>query len=106
MGEVQGGGEEGKQEWRVGDLLADERCSPAVLHLGSTHVGRTAPPVENWDSEDGAEEAGADEAADEVEEQAVVTRGLLISGFICNFLDAGSASFSFAISLVRFQFVF
>jgi len=40
----------GKQEWRAGDLLADEECSQAVLDfLQSTHVGRTAPPVEeNW----------------------------------------------------------
>jgi len=47
----------GKQKWRVGDLLADERCRPAVLDLlRSTHVGRTAPPVEgNWDSEEEAE---------------------------------------------------
>jgi len=43
-----------KQKWR---LLADERCSPAVLDfLRRTHVGRTAPPVEeNWDSEEEAE---------------------------------------------------
>ena len=34
-------------------------------------LARTAPPVEAfWDSEDEAEEAGADKAADEVEEQA------------------------------------
>jgi len=41
----------------VGDLLADERCSPVVLDfLRSTHVGQTAPQVEeNWDSEEGAE---------------------------------------------------
>ena len=52
----------GKQKWRVGDLLADERCSPAVLDfLRSTYVGRAAPPVEeNWDS-------------DEEEEQRAVT---------------------------------
>jgi len=58
----------GKEKWRVGDLLADERCSPAVLDfLRSTHVGRAAPQMgENWDSEDEAEEA---EVA-EVEEQA------------------------------------
>jgi len=69
VGEGQGGDEEGEAEVA---LLADERCSPAVLDfLRSTQVGRTAPPVEeNWDSEDEAEEAGADEAADEVEEQA------------------------------------
>src|SRR5258706_6712651 len=37
----------GKQKWRVGDLLGDGRCSPAVLDfLRSTHVGRTTPPVE------------------------------------------------------------
>ena len=58
----------GKQKWHVGDLLADERCSPAVLDfLRSTHVGRTAPPVEeNWDSE---EEAEVEEMGDG-EEQA------------------------------------
>jgi len=41
----------------VGDLLADDRCRTAVLdYLRSTHVGRTAPPVEeNWDSEEKAE---------------------------------------------------
>jgi len=63
----------GKQKWRVGDLLADERCSPAVLDfLRSTHIGRTAPLVEeNWDSEDEAEDAEVDEVeVDEVEEQA------------------------------------
>ena len=43
-----------KRKWRVGDLLADERCSPALLDfLRSTYVGRAAPPVEeSWDSED------------------------------------------------------
>jgi hypothetical protein len=48
----------GKQKWRVGDLLADERCSPAVLDfLRSTYVGRAAPPVEeNWDSDEEDEE--------------------------------------------------
>jgi len=58
VGEGQGGDEEGeKQKWRVGDLLVDERCSPAVLDfLRSTHAGRTAPSVEeNWDSEEEAE---------------------------------------------------
>jgi len=81
----------------VRDLLADERCSPAVLDfLRSTHVGRVAPPVEeNWNSEDEAEEAEADEAeVDEVEEQAELTRELLVSGFICNFLGVFLASLS------------
>jgi len=43
-----------KRKWRVGDLLADERCSPALLDfLRSTYFGRAAPPVEeSWDSED------------------------------------------------------
>jgi len=43
---------------RLGDLLADERCSPAVLDFlrAPMHVGRTTPPVEeNWDSEEEAE---------------------------------------------------
>ena len=48
----------GKQKWRVGDLLADERCSLAVLaFLRTTYVGRAAPPVEeNWDSDEEEEE--------------------------------------------------
>jgi len=52
--------------------MRDERCSPAVLAFSrSTHVGRTAPPMEeNWDSEDEAEEPGTDEVVDEVEKQA------------------------------------
>ena len=28
---VKGETKKGKQKWRVGDLLADERCSPAFL---------------------------------------------------------------------------
>jgi len=90
----------GKQKWRVGDLLADERCSPAVLYfLRSTHVGRTAPPVEeNWDSE---------------EEQA---RALLVSWYwvlfcvfsfclfkMCTFLVRASLVFTRFISLVLSQ---
>ena len=48
-----------KRKWRVGYLLADVRCSPAVLDfLRSTYVGRAAPPVEEtWDS--GGEGDGA-----------------------------------------------
>jgi len=48
----------------MGDLLADERCSLAVLDfLRSTHVGRAAPPVEeSCDSEGEEEEAEAIEA--------------------------------------------
>jgi len=65
---AKGATKRGKQKWRVGDLLADERCSPAVLDfLLSTHVGRTAPPVEGkWDRE---EEAEVEETGDG-EEQA------------------------------------
>jgi len=57
----------GKQRWRVGDLLADERCSPAVLDfLRTTYVGRAAPPVEeSWDSDE------------EEEERAVAAAGVL-----------------------------
>ena len=48
----------GKRKWRMVDLLADGRCSPAVLDfLRATYVGRAAPPVEvNWDSDEGEEE--------------------------------------------------
>jgi len=61
-----------KRKWRVGDLLADERCSPAVLDfLRSTYVGRAAPPVEeSWGSEGEEEEvveAGEAEAEGAVE---------------------------------------
>jgi len=61
----------GKRKWHAGDLLADERCSPAVLDfLRSTYVGRAAPLVEeNWDSEEEEEEeVAAAEVMDEVEE--------------------------------------
>ena len=48
----------GKRKWRVRDLMADERCSPAVLDfLRTTYVGRVAPLVEeNWDSDEEEEE--------------------------------------------------
>jgi len=64
VGEGQGSDKRGKQKWRVGDLLADERRSPAVLDFfRSTHAGRAAPPVEeSWDSEGEAEEAETDGA--------------------------------------------
>jgi len=61
----------GKQKWRVGNLLADERCSPAVLDflLRSTYVGRAEPPVEEYsDSEEEEEEVVVAEVMDEVEE--------------------------------------
>ena len=88
----------GKQKWRVGDLLADERCSPAVLDfLRSTHVKRTAPPVEeNWDSEEEAKGEGGGA-------NGVVTRALLVldsflyvfflSFQMCTFLGAGFSCF-------------
>jgi len=43
-----------------------------TLYVGISLVRReNVPPMEeNWDSEDEAEEAGADETVDEVEEQA------------------------------------
>ena len=64
----------GKRKWRVGDLLADERCSPAVLDfLRTAYVGRAAPPVEeNWDSDEEEEEravATAGVAREEMEEE-------------------------------------
>ena len=83
----------------MGDLLADERCSPAVVDfLRSTYVGRTAPPVEeNWDSEDEAEAAEDVAEADEVRSKR--SGGPWASGiviflmrvrliFLCNFLGA------------------
>ena len=58
----------------MGDLLADERCSPAVLDfLRTTYVGRAAPPVEeNWDSDEEEEEravAMVGVAREEMEEE-------------------------------------
>jgi len=51
----------GKRKWRVGDFLAAERCSPAVLDfLRTTYIGRAAPPVEeNWDSNEEEEQRAA-----------------------------------------------
>ena len=41
----------------MGDLLADERCSPAVLDfLRSTYVGRAPRVEENWDSDEEEEQ--------------------------------------------------
>ena len=91
----------GKQKWRVGDLLVDERCSPAVLDfLRSTHVGRTAPPVEeNWDSE---EEAEVEEMGDREEQAEYDPRSwywVLFCVFsfclfkMCTFLGAGFSCF-------------
>jgi len=62
-----------KRKWRVGDLLADERCSPAVLDfLRGTCVGRAAPPVEeSWDSEDDEDKVVE---ADETEAEGAVER--------------------------------
>ena len=59
----------GKRKWRVVDLLADERCSPAVLDfLRTTYIRRAAPPVEeNWDS-------------DEEEEQRAVAAARVMGG--------------------------
>ena len=62
-----------KRKWRVGELLADERCSPAVLDfLRSTYVGQAVPPVEeSWDSEDEEDEVVE---AGKAEAQGVVER--------------------------------
>ena len=58
----------GKQKWRVGDLLADERCSPAVLDfMRSTHIGRTA---HRWRKIGTVRTKRRRRAADEVEEQS------------------------------------
>jgi len=95
----------GKQKRRVGDQLADDRCSPAVLR--STHVGRAAHPGGGETGTEGSEgdpvEAGKDGAqeaeTDGVEEQAeLVTRRLLASGFLGTY---GIGFLPFAISLVR-----
>jgi len=59
---------------RVGDLLVDGRCGPAVLgFVRSTYVGQAVPPVEeNLDSGDEEEEAAEanEEEAEGVEGRA------------------------------------
>jgi hypothetical protein len=53
----------GKSRWKIRDLLADERCSRAVLDfLSTTDVGRLvpAPAEEDAQSEALAEAAGAE----------------------------------------------
>ena len=60
----------GKQKWRVDDLLADERCSAAVLDFLRSTRG---------DNEDEAEEAEVAEVEEQV--SGVVTRGLLMDVF-------------------------
>jgi len=58
VGEGQGGDEEGKQKWCVGDLLADDRCSPRSQTVCEAPIseGQLQPVEENWDSEEEAEE--------------------------------------------------
>jgi len=111
----------GRRRWRVGDLLADERCSPAVLDfLRTTYVGRAALPVEeNWDRGEEEEEravAAADVLREEEEEEEPgggVTHVLLALGPVCvSFCLAenvwrvcGSVSFcplSFVLTLLSF----
>jgi len=73
----------GKRKWRVGDLLADERYSPAVLDfLRTTYMRRSAPPVEeNWDSDEEEEEwvvvAAGIVREEEEEEWVVVAAGIV-----------------------------
>ena len=42
MGKVKEETRRGKRKWRVGDLLADERCSPAVLDFLRGTAGSAA----------------------------------------------------------------
>jgi len=73
-----------KRKWRVGDLLADERCSPAVSgFLRGTYVGRAAPPVEEtWESEDEGDGAVGRVRRRRGEGACGMTRG---PGFLCYF---------------------
>jgi len=83
-----------KQRWRVGDLLTNDRCSPAVLDFLRNYVGRAAPPVEEttrvtvrrriWRglrNERRGLGGGREsfESEGEGEKQAVMTVGLLVS---------------------------
>ena len=89
-----------KQRWRVGDLLTNDKCSPAVLDFLRNYVGRAAPPVEEttrvtvrrriWRglrNERRGLGGGREsfESEGEGEKQAVMTVGLLVScaGLVC-----------------------
>ena len=118
-----------KSRWKIRDLLADERCSRAVLDfLTSTDVGRLVPPLEEGDAgrevsewelrerqereeerEAEAEELGAtgelgDGRATAVPSHpivhGVVRRGVGGGGDRCAFL-VFSFGISFVVSLVR-----
>jgi hypothetical protein len=46
-----------KTRWKVRDILADERCSRAVLdYLATTDVGRLAPALAEEDAQSEASE--------------------------------------------------
>ena len=58
----------GRDRTSVAELLADERCSLAVLHFfAATNVRRTSGPPVAEDEEDAASEASEWEARDQAE---------------------------------------
>jgi hypothetical protein len=67
----------GKNRWKVRDLLADERCSRAVLDfLATTDVGRRVPAPAEEDAQSEASEWELRERREREEERAAEAEGL------------------------------
>jgi len=65
-----------KSQWKVRDLLADGRCSQAVLDfLSSTDVGRLVPSEEEMDTGSEASEWELRERRDREEEREAAALG-------------------------------
>ena len=76
-----GGGQEGNGEmesrWKVRDLLADERCSRAVLDfLSTTDVGRLVPAPVEEDAQSEASEWELRERREREEERRTEAEGM------------------------------
>ena len=82
--------EKGKQKWRMGDSLADDRRSPTVLDfLRSTLVGRTTPPA-GKSGQRGRSGGGGNGRRGGA--SGVVTRGRLVSVLVVSFRSLGAGS--------------
>jgi len=70
--------ERGKRQFAIRDLLADDRCSKAVLDfLSTTGVGRLVPPPAEEDAQSGASEWELRERREREEEERGADSGRL-----------------------------
>jgi len=70
-----------KSRWKIRDLLADGRCSQAVLDfLSSTDVGRLVPPEEGMGAGSEASECGLRERREREEEREAEAEALGAEG--------------------------